>query len=72
MVPQNSNNTHYSEAEAARELSLSVEEFRRLILEHVVEKEGDMRHSRKTVFHPSDLLLLRLLSGRTAVPTTLG
>ncbi len=72
MVPRTSNNTHYSEAEAARELNLSVEEFRRLILEHVVEKEDDLRHSRKAVYHPSDLLLLRLLSGRANAPITLG
>jgi hypothetical protein len=72
MVRRKTKNTHYSEAEAAQELDLSVEEFRRLILEHVVETEGDLQHSRKAVYHPSDLLVLRLLSGRAAVPTVLG
>ena len=71
MLPQMSKRTHYSEAEAARELNLSVEELRRLLLAHVVEKEGDLQHSRKAVFHSSDLLLLKLLSGQPTVPTTL-
>jgi hypothetical protein len=72
IVPRRSNNTRFSEAEAAQELKLSVEEFRRLILEYVVETEGDIQHSPTAVFHSSDLLVLRLLSGRATVPTTPG
>lgn len=55
--------TQYSETEAAEELGVSVEQLRSLIRSHIVEAEEDLSNVPVASFHPSDLLLLRLLSG---------
>ncbi|MEO7142683.1 MAG: hypothetical protein ABI165_04195 [Bryobacteraceae bacterium] len=53
----------YSETEAAEELGVSVERLRMLIRSHVVETEEDLTNVSIASFHPSDLLLLRILAG---------
>ena len=55
--------TQYSEVEAAEELGVSVEQLRLLIRSHVVERDEDLSNVPVTTFQPSDLLILRLLSG---------
>jgi hypothetical protein len=62
---------HYSESEAARELGLSVEELRTLIRSHIAETDEDLNNVSVTSFHPSDLLVLKLLR-TTASPTPQG
>ena len=55
--------SHYSETEAAEELGVSVEQLRVMIRSHVVERDEDLNNVPVTTFQPSDLLILRLLSG---------
>ena len=62
MTPDKPRKTHYSETEAAKALGISVEELRTLLLDHIVDDEEDLRNVPKANFHPSDLLVLRLLS----------
>ena len=64
--------TQYTEAEAAKELGLSVEQFRVLIRNHIAETDDDLNNVAVTSYHPSDLLLLKLLSGRNGDPTPQG
>lgn len=52
----------YSELEAARELGLSLEQFRTLIRQHLIEREEDLANLPVATYQPSDLVLLRLLS----------
>lgn len=56
--------SQYSEAEAAEELGVSVAQLRTMIRSHVVEHDEDLNNVPATSFQPSDLLILRLLSGR--------
>ena len=55
--------SQYSETEAAEELGVSVEQFRTMIRSHVVEQDEDLNNVPVTTFQPSDLLILKLLSG---------
>lgn len=55
----------YSETEAAEELGISVAQLRTMIRSHVVERDEDLTNVPVTQFQPSDLLILRLLSGRS-------
>ena len=59
--------SQYSEAEAAEELGISVEQLRNMIRSHVVDREEDLSNVAATTFQPSDLLVLRLLAGNSAV-----
>ncbi len=61
--------SQYSETEAAEELGISVEQLRTMIRSHVVDRDEDLNNVPVTTFQPSDLLVLRLLSGRRADPT---
>ena len=56
--------SHYSEAEAAKALGISIEQLRALILNHIVDSAEDVQNVPRASFHPSDLLVLRLLAGR--------
>jgi hypothetical protein len=56
--------SQYSETEAAEELGISVAQFRIMIRSHVVEHDDDLNNVPVTTFQPSDLLILRLLSGK--------
>ena len=55
--------SQYSEVEAAEELGVSVEQLRTMIRSHVVDRDEDVNNIPVTTFQPSDLLVLRLLSG---------
>jgi hypothetical protein len=55
--------SQYSEAEAAEELGISVEQFRAMIRNHVIDRDEDLDNVPVTSFQPSDLLILRLLGG---------
>ena len=70
MVSLRARKTHYSEAEAARALGITVEQLRALILHHIVDSEQDLRNIPRASFQPSDLLVLKLLSGLQNTPTT--
>ena len=59
----------YSEAEAAEELGISVAQLRTMIRSHVVDRDEDLNNIPVTTFQPSDLLILRLLTG---MPTSSG
>jgi hypothetical protein len=61
--------TQYSEHEAAQELGVSLEELRSLIRSHIVETDEDLNNMPLASFHPSDLLVLRLLLSSKATPT---
>ncbi len=56
--------SQYSETEAAEEFGISVAQLRTMIRSHVVEHDEDLNNVPATSFQPSDLLILRLLSGR--------
>jgi hypothetical protein len=56
--------SQYSETEAAEELGISVAQLRTMIRSHVVEHDDDLTNVPVTTFQPSDLLILRLLSGK--------
>ena len=60
----------YSEAEAAEELGITVAQLRTMIRSHVVDRDEDLHNVPVTTFQPSDLLILRLLTGmRTGTDT---
>jgi hypothetical protein len=54
----------YSEAEAAEQLGITVLQLRTMIRSHVVDKDEDLNNVPVHSFQPSDLLILRLLTGR--------
>jgi hypothetical protein len=62
----------YSEREAAEELGVSVEQLRSLIRSHIVDSDEDLNNIPIASFHPSDLLVLKLLSGHSLHPTARG
>lgn len=64
--------TQYSEHEAAAELGVSVEQLRVLIRSHIAESDEDLNHIAVASFHPSDLLLLKLLARSQSSPTPQG
>jgi len=55
--------TQYSEHEAAEELGVSVEQLRSMIRSHIVETDEDLNNVAVASFQPSDLLILKILSG---------
>ena len=55
--------SQYSEVEAAEELGVSVEQLRVMIRSHVIDRDEDLNNVPVTTFQPSDLLILRMLSG---------
>ena len=64
--------TQYSEHEAAVELGVSVEQLRVLIRSHIAQSDEDLNHIAVASFHPSDLLVLKLLVGGISTPTPQG
>ena len=64
--------TQYSEHEAAQELGVSVDQLRSLIRNHIVESDEDLSNVSVANFHPSDLLVLKILSGLRPSPTPQG
>jgi len=53
----------HSETEAAEQLGISVGQLRTMIRSHVVDKDEDLNNVPVHTFQPSDLLILRLLTG---------
>ena len=64
--------SQYSELEAAQELGVSVDQLRSLIRNHIVETDEDLNNVGVASFHPSDLLVLKILSGLKPSPTAQG
>ena len=62
--------TQYSELEAAIELGVTIEQLHSLIRSHIVDDDTDVDLSSFSVcnLHPSDLVVLRILS--SAIATT--
>jgi hypothetical protein len=60
------NKTQYSEVEAAQELGMTVEQLRVLIRNHIAQSDEDLNHIAMASFHPSDLLVLKLLAGQNS------
>jgi hypothetical protein len=58
------NQTQYSEVEAARELGVTVDQLRTLIRSHIAQTDEDLNHIAVASFHPSDLLVLKILAGQ--------
>lgn len=63
-LPSKQNKTQYSESEAAQELGVTVEQLRVLIRNHIAKSDEDLTHIAVATFHPSDLLLLKILAGQ--------
>ncbi|HZS50785.1 MAG TPA: hypothetical protein VFA54_07995 [Bryobacterales bacterium] len=59
--------TEYTETEAARALGVSPDQFRSLLLKHVLEKEEALGNVGAMRFRPSDLLLLGMLGRGQAI-----
>ena len=57
--------TQYSEHEAAAELGLTVEQLRSLIRSHIAQSDEDLNHIASASFHPSDLLVLKILAANS-------
>ena len=55
---------YYTEMEAAKSLGITIEEFRVLVRRYIVDREEDMSNSNVTTYHASDLLVLRMFTGR--------
>ena len=62
------NKTQYSELEAAQELGVTVEQLRTLIRSHIAQSDDDLNHVAVATFHPSDLLVLKILAKNTLAP----
>jgi len=61
--PPKAARSQYSETQAADLLGLSIEELRTLVKEHIASGE-ESSNGAVTVFHSSDLLVLRILAGK--------
>jgi hypothetical protein len=46
-----------------------VEQLRSLIRSHIAESDEDLNHIAAASFHPSDLLVLKLLANANPTPT---
>jgi hypothetical protein len=66
------NKTQYSEPEAAQELGVTVEQLRALIRSHIAQTDEDLNHVAIATFHPSDLLVLKLLAGHARASAPAG
>jgi hypothetical protein len=64
MLSIKSNQTQYSELEAAQELGVTVEQLRTLIRSHIAQTDEDLAHIAVASFHASDLLVLKILAGQ--------
>jgi hypothetical protein len=72
MISTKPGKSHYSEAEAAAALGVSIEQLRSLVRNHLIEADEDLNNLSVAGFQPSDLLLLKILSGRLFAPITQG
>ena len=51
---------------------MSIEQLRALIRSHIAQSDEDLNHVSTASFHPSDLLVLKILSGLSARSIALG
>jgi hypothetical protein len=58
--------SEFSEAEAAEELGVSLDQFRAMIRKHILDCDEDLKNLPAATFQLSDLLILRLLAARPA------
>jgi hypothetical protein len=58
--------SEFTEAEAAEELGVSLDQFRAMIRTHILNCEEDLKNLPVATFQLSDLLILRLLAGQPA------
>jgi hypothetical protein len=63
MVAAKSIKTQYSEHEAAEELGVSVDQLRTMIRSHIVQTDEELNNVAVASFQPSDLLILKILTG---------
>jgi hypothetical protein len=55
---------YYNEAEAARALGMTLDEFRALVRDHLLEDDEHLGNLARMYFQASDLVVLRLLASR--------
>jgi hypothetical protein len=55
--------------EAYLQLRIQIAAMNQLIRSHIVETDEDLNNVSIASFHPSDLLVLKLLNGPKAIPT---
>ncbi len=55
---------YYNETEAARALGVTLDEFRALVRDHLLEDEEQMANLARMYFQASDLVVLRMLAAR--------
>lgn len=55
---------YFNETDAARELGLTLDEFRSLVRTHLLDDDEDLANLSRIYFQPSDLVVLRLLAAR--------
>ncbi len=53
---------YFNEADAARELGLTLDQFRSLVRTHLLDDDEDLANLSRIYFQPSDLVVLRLLA----------
>ena len=61
MILTKPSKSQYSEAEAAAELGVTVDDLRSLIKTRIVDREEDLNNVPQTTYQPSDLVMLRFL-----------
>lgn len=55
---------YFTPEEAAKVLGLTPDQFRVLVRKHIAKTEDDMVHVHDTVYHLSDLFVLRWVTGQ--------
>lgn len=56
---------YFNENEAARILGVSVENFRTLLKQQILDRDEDATNASQTTFHAADILLLKMFSRQT-------
>ena len=64
--------SEFTEAEAAEELGVSLDQFRTMVRKHILDCDEDLKNLPVATFQLSDLLILRMLAGRPARPSGTG
>jgi hypothetical protein len=56
--------SEFTEAEAAEELGVSLDQFRAMIRKHILDCDEDLKNLPAATFQLSDLLILKVLAGQ--------
>ncbi len=56
---------YFNENEAARILGISVDNFRTMLKQHILDREEDATNASQTTFHAADILLLKMFAKQT-------